>query len=124
MKVNIDNKYEWIFDEINATLKCKRYGKEWRDETGDGAIYSLLAECDRLQNENNKKINYIKPVVKNSNRNCILENLSNGWNMEVDGYSFKIGGTEEADYFRKIYIKFGYSITTIIDGQPKTIYPK
>lgn len=44
-----DGKYEWHFDEKAATLKCKRYGEEWRNETGDGAILALLQYAHNLQ---------------------------------------------------------------------------
>lgn len=44
-----DGKYEWSFDEKTAKLTCKRYGEEWRDETGDGAVLALLHVAEDLQ---------------------------------------------------------------------------
>ena len=44
-----DKKYTWQFDEKNGRLTCLRYGEEWRDETGDGAILALIQKCDDLQ---------------------------------------------------------------------------
>ena len=37
--INLDNKY--LFHEENYSLKCKRYGMEWREFIGDKAVGRL-----------------------------------------------------------------------------------
>lgn len=36
-----DGKYEF-YEEKPGVIKCKRYGKEWRDFIGDNAVYALF----------------------------------------------------------------------------------
>ena len=48
MNVKCD-KYEWNFNESTGRLTCERHGEEWRDDTGDGAVLSLLQVAYELQ---------------------------------------------------------------------------
>ena len=52
-----DGKYEWRFDEKTGKLTCLRYGGEWRDETGDGAVLALLQHVESLQEKISKAEN-------------------------------------------------------------------
>lgn len=42
-----DGKYTVIFKD--GHLRALRYGKEWRDCTGDGLILALIQEIDTLR---------------------------------------------------------------------------
>ena len=55
--------YEWIFNETNGSLTCKRHGIEWRDETGDGAVLALLQVACELQ----EKLECAKNTEEGSN---------------------------------------------------------
>lgn len=56
--IKLDNgKYEITTDD--GRLTTLRYGEEWRDDTGDGLIYSLVCEIESLQD----KINEAKLLV-------------------------------------------------------------
>lgn len=54
MSIKLDGKYELIHNENTGTIKCLRYGKEWRDLTGDGMVLSMIYEIERLKEENEK----------------------------------------------------------------------
>ncbi len=48
-EIHLDNKY--LFHEENCSLKCKRYGMEWRQFVGDkavGRLYSFALELRAL----------------------------------------------------------------------------
>lgn len=49
MNVTISNGKYTIIQDGDGKLKALRYGEEWRDCTGDGLIYSLAAEIQRLR---------------------------------------------------------------------------
>lgn len=55
------DKYEFYMD--NHTLKCKRYGEDWRSFTGDGAVLALYLYVEeleeRLSNLENKRCNCV-----------------------------------------------------------------
>lgn len=42
-----DGKYEFFVE--SGILKCLRYGKEWREFTGDKAVHALFDYCESLQ---------------------------------------------------------------------------
>lgn len=49
MNIKLDNgKYEIIVNK-DGTVKCLRYGEEWRDITGDGMVLAMAYEIDRLK---------------------------------------------------------------------------
>lgn len=37
-----DGKYVWSFNQKTFDIRCERYGKPWRNETGDKALYALF----------------------------------------------------------------------------------
>lgn len=45
-----DGKYTIISDIENATIKCLRWGKEWRDLTGDELFFYLIDEVIKAKN--------------------------------------------------------------------------
>jgi hypothetical protein len=43
-KLSLENeKYVLVFNEKTGEFYCERYGKRWRDLTGDKMIFSLFA---------------------------------------------------------------------------------
>ncbi len=53
MSLNItvyDGKYT-VIQETDGSLRSLRYGKEWRDCTGDGLMLALTQEVDTLRKE-------------------------------------------------------------------------
>ena len=64
-----DKKYTWQFDEKTCRLTCLRYGQEWRDDTGNGAILALMQKCDDLQTIVQQQLSAesIDPTVPNGN---------------------------------------------------------
>lgn len=37
-----DGKYVWSFNQKTGDIHCERYGKPWRNETGDKALLALF----------------------------------------------------------------------------------
>jgi len=47
--IKLENgKYEFIYNEKTGDFKCLRNGEEWRDFTGDKAVWSLFNFCQNL----------------------------------------------------------------------------
>lgn len=46
-----ERKYETILDEDTGRITVLRYGEEWRDETGDNYILSLLHLIEQMRDD-------------------------------------------------------------------------
>jgi hypothetical protein len=90
-KVVLDSgKYEFYMD--GHTLKCKRYGENWREFSGDKAVLSLFYKCLNLQNE----IERIKGKNQNIESRCICKGFYRPLHCPVHGFNTIIleGGDE------------------------------
>jgi hypothetical protein len=49
--IDLDNgKYTVVYDETNSfPVKCLRYGKEWRELSGDNLVYWLCVRIEELE---------------------------------------------------------------------------
>lgn len=47
-----DGKYKLILSEDFGTIKCLRYGREWRDLTGDNLVLGLIYKIQELEENN------------------------------------------------------------------------
>ena len=59
-----DGKYRFYIED--NTVKCDRYGKPWRDLTGDKAIYALLTHAIELQQRIDTFANSVKQTLVNN----------------------------------------------------------
>lgn len=63
--ITCDVKYKTILTD-NGKIIIERYGSEWRNETGDGYILSLINRIDQLECSINSIINWPELEVYSS----------------------------------------------------------
>jgi hypothetical protein len=65
LKVSVDNGKYTVIMAQNGSMKCLRYGEEWRDLTGDGMVLALAQEIEALRKAGNNLRDAQKAYMEN-----------------------------------------------------------
>lgn len=98
MKLTVgEGKYTFIFEENTGKFRCLRYGKEWRDLVGDGAVLALVQELhDLKQNVENSRVSMEQmeavntKLVKVTRANEELNRTNQLLLSEIRGLNFQL----------------------------------
>lgn len=79
-----DRKYETILDEGTGRITILRHGEEWRDETGDNYILSLIHLIEQMRDD------YTELHYENELNKVKFENEMEEKNSEIEYMSEEI----------------------------------